>query len=423
MRRLLTFLNLLLLVASCTKEADISPSCDSSSGAVKFTVSVVDITKSCAALKDSWVENDEIAIFINDEENVHRYTVAEDGTLSGDEIIKENGESNTYTAYYPYDLTLGTIGDYELMCGNGYVDYLKAEITSSEDVVNLQFNHQLAALSFSITVNATITNPSMLLALDGDLNNTIPLEFGSSIGSVASLLEANYFVVDGTDISSTILVYEQDDYKGYYYIKPDDSSIVEAGNHYHFSFEYGNLNTGTGSADDPHIIYTADDMLKVGTGTASWDLDSHYLLAWDIDLESTEFKAIGSATAPFTGTFNGEGYNIALYIDESDSDYQGVFGYISGATITNLSVSGSVSGSNYVGGIVGYMDNNSEINNSYNAASISASNDNVGGVAGYMDNSSKISECYNMALISGSSHIGGIAGNMNSYSDISYCYN
>lgn len=82
-------------------------------------------------------------------------------------------------------------------------------------------------------------------------------------------------------------------------------------------------------------------------------MSSHYILALDIDLGSVEFTAIGSYSSRFTGTFDGDGHVISgLYINLSNQ-YQGLFGYIDSATIKNLGISGSVTGTSYTGGVVG----------------------------------------------------------------------
>ncbi|MCD7948056.1 MAG: InlB B-repeat-containing protein [Oscillospiraceae bacterium] len=84
-------------------------------------------------------------------------------------------------------------------------------------------------------------------------------------------------------------------------------------------------------------------------------------LAADIDLTDIAFSPIGTDTTPFQGTFSGtdtEGVThqiTGLSIDLLDG-YQALFGYVSGATIENLRVSGSVGAGSYAAVLVGYAE-------------------------------------------------------------------
>ena len=111
------------------------------------------------------------------------------------------------------------------------------------------------------------------------------------------------------------------------------------------------------------------------------DLDAHYVLVADIDATETAtwnggmgFDPIGNSTAPFSGTFDGNGYTIAnLTIDRPSEDVVGLFGSVrSGGTIRNTTLVGlSVTGSSTVGGLVGL--------NSYGTVSDSSATGSVSG--------------------------------------------
>lgn len=117
------------------------------------------------------------------------------------------------------------------------------------------------------------------------------------------------------------------------------------------------------------------------------------------------------------------GYKISgLYINQAESNYQGLFGSISGATIKNISVSGSITGKWYVGGIAGYIRESSSIENCYNEGSVYSSYRYVGGIVGY-SSSSTVSDCYNEGLVEANDQcVGGIAGDIIS-STVERCYN
>ena len=96
---------------------------------------------------------------------------------------------------------------------------------------------------------------------------------------------------------------------------------------------------------------------------------------------------------PFRGSFNGAGHTISnLVIDQNSSNDIGLFARTDGATISNVTVdSGSITGQNCVGGIVGQADNTTM--NSVVSTNTVSGNDNIGGLVG----------CY--SAISGNSNI------------------
>ncbi len=144
-----------------------------------------------------------------------------------------------------------------------------------------------------------------------------------------------------------------------------------------------------------------------------------------------QFSPIGNSSY-FTGQFDGDNHTISgLYINAASST-QGLFGRINGATIKNVSVSGSVSGTQYIGGIVGYAISSATIYNCNNAATIEGTAGYIGGIVGYTSHASSkddptdptmIQYCHNSGLVKGGkSCVGGIAGYA-SATTIQYCYN
>ncbi len=150
------------------------------------------------------------------------------------------------------------------------------------------------------------------------------------------------------------------------------------------------------------------------------------------------FTPIGSNfNAPFSGIFNGNGYEIKNIHINSSNDDVGLFGYVSRGKIINLGVSGNITGKKDVGGIAGYI-NGSRIYNCYNKANISGTNTNgnviIGGIAGSGDQynvNNIIRNCYNIGNISGSTmattinnsawlYLGGILGQGE---NVYNCYN
>lgn len=188
---------------------------------------------------------------------------------------------------------------------------------------------------------------------------------------------------------------------------------------------------GSGKVDDPYLISAPDDLgrlaYRVNVEGASYP-DSYFLLTNDLDMGERYWTAIGTTDSlndesnirQFRGIFNGNGYTISNLTISSTSGYQGLFGYVIGAQIYDLGVSGSITADFSTGGIVGYAVN-STITNCYNKITINATGDNIGGIVGHSIGST-INSCYNSANIKGNSSVGGVIGYANA-SNIIDSYN
>jgi len=106
---------------------------------------------------------------------------------------------------------------------------------------------------------------------------------------------------------------------------------------------------GSGTEADPYKIATTDDLIEVrdavNTATGAGVALSYYELAANIDLSSiANWQWIGTYGGQFfKGNFDGKGYSITgvrlgSASERSYSSAAGLFGYIEGATISNLSV-------------------------------------------------------------------------------------
>lgn len=156
----------------------------------------------------------------------------------------------------------------------------------------------------------------------------------------------------------------------------------------------------------------------VNNGTTTYDGETIYLKN-DITLVSN-WTPIGTEASPFKGFFEGWGHVISGLNITGSSDYQGLFGYISGGRVRDVAVQGSVSGGNYVGGICGKMDDYGSIVGCRNDATVTGTQ-YVGGICGEFT-ATGIENCYNTGAISATDYVGGIAGNIAETSSMSYCY-
>lgn len=173
------------------------------------------------------------------------------------------------------------------------------------------------------------------------------------------------------------------------------------------------------------------------------NLTANYQLIQDVDCSGTVnwndgagFEPIGNQSTQFNGTFNGKNYTISdLFINRSSTDYIGLFGASVQSIITNIGlvnikiignsgvggligvgvgsgivskvyVTGTISGYDAVGSIVGMSDIN--ISDSYSTANVDG-NENIGGLMGYNWGSSIIN-CYSTGSVTGIDSVGGLTG-------------
>ena len=175
-------------------------------------------------------------------------------------------------------------------------------------------------------------------------------------------------------------------------------------------------------------------------------------LAGDVALTGT-WKPVGSTATYvgdfFAGTFDGCGHTISGLNVQGSTANQGLFAAINKATIRNLNVSGTVNcgTKNYVGGIVGKVQdgtiencsfsgsvtggghtggiagglnsNNVTISGCVNAADVTGTT--AGGILGFWKNTAAIRDCYNTGSVTGSAKAGGIVGQLNK-GTIENCY-
>jgi len=153
---------------------------------------------------------------------------------------------------------------------------------------------------------------------------------------------------------------------------------------------------------------------KVNTSTTAVNAR----LGADIDLGNYDWTPIGTSSKYFRGTFRGNAHKVTgLYVNNSKAQYQGLFGYMRGASaespaiVSGVTVSGTVSGKQYVGGVVAYVQDYAVVDTCANYADVTAASSYSGGVAGYIaKTTSKLTNCYNVGTVTGTSNTGGVVG-------------
>ena len=207
-----------------------------------------------------------------------------------------------------------------------------------------------------------------------------------------------------------------------------------------------------------YTVYNADGLMNIAKLVNGGKTDINITLDKNIDLTGKDWTPIGTDyDNSYKGTFDGGGHTITGLTFTTNDEYAGLFGWLNRAgtvknvvmegvqitshqiyggsiggvvgsgwgTIENCSVSGSVSGTVYVGGVVGAQIGGS-ITGCSSSATVKGTVD-VGGVAGQTNSSATLTACYatgNVTIeINPAKNIaGGSLVGMNAGSSLLACY-
>ena len=186
--------------------------------------------------------------------------------------------------------------------------------------------------------------------------------------------------------------------------------------------------SGSGSAADPYLIKTAED-LKFFADAVNGGNDYSGMVIYlqaDIDLDNQAFDPIGTTAHYFRGMFDGKNHTVSgINITTDNAAGTGFFGGLHNGWIKNLHLEGSVictstAAPNYIGGLVGYTSGNITIYNcSFNGLVRSANTDAnsasyCGGLVGYLaaTTGSNIVCSYTSGVVDAYGRIGGLIGTL-----------
>lgn len=372
--------------------------------------------------------DDKFAVQIDGEGEVGTYTVQDDGSAEAEIPLywSDRDEDHTVTAWYP--ATDGTLdlGDQSqslayLLGATGTGDY--------QTPVTLSFTHALAKVRVTPTDDALGEVQSLQLytytqctyekgtVVQGSQEGWIEMkkcEYTEN-GNAITCWEAN--VVPGYTI--TKLMANNDN-------KERDLSAAitpEAGKFYNIT-----LNKDKGYTDDGQGNYTvtsAEGLKNIAKlVNEEWKSDINITLTADIDLKGIDWTPIGKDdNKAYTGTFDGNGKTITGLTVTGSYKYAGLFGDIDeNGTVKNVVLEGvqitSDNSSGYAGGVAG--DSWGTIENCSVSGSVSGTTF-AGGVVGSQWGGS-ITGCNSSATVKGVIFAGGIAGETNSGASLTGCY-
>jgi hypothetical protein len=188
----------------------------------------------------------------------------------------------------------------------------------------------------------------------------------------------------------------------------------------------GTYSGGYGSAENPYIIATAEDLDSIGANPNDWD--ANFVMVNDINLADytgNQFNIIGTYyNNAFTGVFDGNNYTISNFnYSSAESGFIGIFGVCNeNAEIKDLGLrepNVNVGRISIVGSLVGSLERGTIIGCFVDGGRVSGG-ESLGGLVGE-NRFGTIRNCYASCSVSGSRSIGGLVGK-NVAGDIYSCY-
>ena len=361
-------------------------------------------------------------------------------------------------------------------------DFISAENRKVEfNNPTLEFTHRTARVTIELKPGTGFTSVAgatvSLVSLSADNGNPTAIKTYNASGNTYEALTAPQTVAAGKPFVRVELG------GGTFYFRPQNNVVLEAGNRYTYTVKVnatgltlegctiGDWADGggeSGAAEDlgyiydsntnTYTVYNADGLMNVAELVNGGKSDINITIDTDIDLTGKDWTPIGTDyDNSYKGTFDGGGHTITGLTFTTNDEYAGLFGWLNRAgtvknvvmegvqitsnqiyggsiggvagyswgTIENCSVSGSVSGTVYVGGVVGAQIGGS-ITGCSSSATVKGTVD-VGGVAGQTNSSATLTACYatgNVTIeINPAKNIaGGSLVGMNAGSSLLACY-
>ena len=275
----------------------------------------------------------------------------------------------------------------------------------------LRFTHRTARVTIVLT---DYTEESMVVQLtglsteNGNPDEITPYDKGSN---TYTALVAPQSVAAGT----TFITCTFADAKTFVY-KMKNAADWQAGGEYTYTVSLaaakdpGYTIEGNGS----YTVTSADGLINVAELVNGGKTDINITLGKNIDLTGKGWTPIGTNYEKrYKGTFDGRGHTIKGLTVTTNDQFVGLFGYLDKAgTVKNVVMEGIQITSNHVlmsgntGGVVGYSWGT--IENCSVSGSVSGTNC-VGGVVGSQKTGSIIG-CSSSAIVKGTRYVGGVAG-------------
>ena len=431
-------LALLLALAACTRDEAGFLSEGAEGTPIVFTVTGLNPTATATAgtrapVDGNWEGVQSVAVRMDGTVKAYNVTPSisdnTSATLTSDEPYYWTNHNNiTVTAWWPYTAGETTPPAVKVAADqSARKDFEGSDLIVAEEQTvsygnpTLRFTHRTARVTVILT---DYTEERMFVRLTGlSTENGNPAEIApyDKGGDTYTALVAPQSVATGT----AFITCKFTNGKVFVY-KMQSDTHWQAGEEYTYTVSLA-------AAKDPgytvsedgktYNVTSADGLKNVAELVNGGKTDINITLDTDLTLTG-EWTPIGTESQPYTGTFNGKDKTITgLTVNQEGTNYVGLIGYLgSGGKVQNVVLEGvqitSDNSSGYAGGVAG--DSWGTIENCSVSGSVSGTTF-VGGVVGSQWGGS-ITGCNSSATVKGVIFAGGIAGETNSGASLTGCY-
>ena len=328
-------------------------------------------------------------------------------------------------------------------------DFISAENRKVEfNNPTLEFTHRTARVTIELKPGTGFTSVAgatvSLVSLSADNGNPTAIKTYNASANTYEALTAPQTVAAGKPFVKVKLG------GGTFYFRPQNNVVLEAGNRYTYTVKVnaigltlegctiGSWADGggeSGEAEDlgyiydsntnTYTVYNANGLMNIAELVNGGKSDINITIETDIDLTGKDWTPIGTDyDNSYKGTFDGGGHTITGLTFTTNDEYAGLFGWLNRAgTVKNVVMEGVQITSNQIyggsiGGVVGYSWGT--IENCSVSGSVSGTV-YVGGVVGAQIDGS-ITGCSSSATVKGTVDVGGVAGQTNSSATLTACY-
>ena len=350
----------------------------------------------------------------------------------------------TVSAWWPLDDTditqmpdVKVAGNQSTLAAFAASDFISAiDQTVEFDDPTLEFTHRTARVSIELKPGTGFTSVAgatvSLVSLSADNGNPTAITACNTEDDTYEALAAPQTVAAGEPFIQVVLG------DGAFYFRPQSYIELAAGSSYTYNVRVnatgltlegstiGGWEPGQGeegTAEDLGYIYdeaTHTYFVHNAKGLLAWneavqkDMSLNCTLIADITLPKvaegeSNWTPMGTDSNPYTGTFEGGGHTITgLTVDLPNQNNVGLIGYLgNGGKVQNLTLAEvKINGSYHVGGVVGATTG------TVTACTVSgdvSGSDYVGGVAGF-NASGTVTACYATGNVTGTIYVGGVMG-------------
>ena len=328
-------------------------------------------------------------------------------------------------------------------------DFISAENRKVEfNNPTLEFNHRTARVAIELKPGSGFTSVAgatvSLVSLSADNGTPTAIKTYNASGNTYEALTAPQTIAAGKPFVKVELG------GGTFYFRPQNDVVLEAGSRYKYTVKVnatgltlegctiGDWADGggeSGEAEDlgyiydsntkTYTVYNANGLMNIAELVNGGKSDINITIDTDIDLTGKDWTPIGTDyDNSYKGTFDGGGHTITGLTFTTNDEYAGLFGWLNRAgTVKNVVMEGVQITSNQIyggsiGGVVGYSWGT--IENCSVSGSVSGTV-YVGGVVGAQIGGS-ITGCSSSATVKGTVDVGGVAGQTNSSATLTACY-